>query len=137
MSVAYVAMHLMACQIERQITNTKLEYRFFRIPSPQRSYTCQQFPHCKWLWQVIIGAELYPGNTVLYFTACGQHQHTTGKMFRTQMPEDFKAVDSGQNNIQHNQIERRCFCLIQSFFTVVGDDWIVPGLGERRCNLPR
>src|SRR5580704_11936320 len=44
---------------------------------------------------------------------------------------------SDLNNIQHNQIERRCLCFIQSFFAVVDDDWIVPGLGERRCNLPR
>jgi hypothetical protein len=58
MNGARAAMHLMACQIERQVTNTKLERRFFRIPSSQRIYACHQLPHCKWLWQVIIGAEL-------------------------------------------------------------------------------
>jgi hypothetical protein len=58
-------------------------------------------------------------------------------MLRTQTSKDFKAVDSGQNNIQHNQIERRCLCFIQSFFAVVDDDWVVPGFRQCRANLPR
>ena len=58
-------------------------------------------------------------------------------MLRTQMPQDFKSIHPGQNNIQHDQIEQRCLCFIQSFFTVVDDNWVVPGFGERGCNLPR
>ena len=34
MNVARAAMHLMACQIERQITNMKLECGFFRYRRP-------------------------------------------------------------------------------------------------------
>ena len=37
-------MHLMACQIERQVANAKLDYRFFRIASSQRIYACYEFP---------------------------------------------------------------------------------------------
>jgi hypothetical protein len=52
-------------------------------------------------------------------------------MLRTQMAENFKTVHSGQNNIQHNQIDRRCLGFTQSFFAVMDDDWIVPGF--RQC----
>src|SRR5262249_7610940 len=98
---------------------------------------CHQFPHCEWLWQIIVRAELQPSNTVLHFAARGQHQDTTGEMLGTQMPKDTKTVYSGQNNIQHDQIERHRLCFIQSSFTVMDHDWIVPGFGERGCNLSR
>jgi len=52
------------------------------------------------------------------------------------MAKDFKAVHSRQNNVQHDQIEQRFLCFIQSFFPVVDDNWIVPGFGERLSNVP-
>src|SRR5438874_2047337 len=100
----------------------KLERWFFRITSSQRIYACHQFPHCKWLWQIIICPKSQPGNTVLDLAASGKDQNAAGDMLRVQTPQDFKPVHPWQDNIQENQIEgsfRRC---IQSSFAVMDDN---------------
>ena len=58
-------------------------------------------------------------------------------MLRPQPLQHLKAVDSGQADIEHDEIERRLSHFVQSRFAVVNCFWIVARLGQCRRDLPR
>ena len=58
-------------------------------------------------------------------------------MARAQAAQHFEAVDSRQADIEHNQIERFVYRMVQRFFTIMNHNRVVSGLSQRRSDVPR
>ena len=76
-----------------------------RGAAQQRAHARLEFGHRERLGQVVVGAEVEAVHAVLDRIARGQHQHAGRRAPRTQASQDLEAVDVGQPDVEHDEIE--------------------------------
>jgi len=123
-------------EIESQIADAKRNLWFFRVTPPEGPDAGEQFLHGKGFGEVIISAELQAGDSIIQFAARGQDQDTMRHMLGAQSPQHFEAIDSGQTDVEHEQIIRLCLNFTQSSFAIVSDDGFMARVPERGRNVP-
>lgn len=76
----------------------------FALPSSQRAHTRQQFRHDKRFRQIIIRAEVQPGNAVFHIAFCRQQQHRGLHPGGAQLLQNGEPVRLRHHDIQQNAV---------------------------------
>jgi len=129
--------NIVSSQVEREITNAQRHHRFLWVTAPEGAHARQQFLHCKRLRQIIVSSKLQPGYSIIYGAARGEQQYTACEVLLAKALQHLEAIDPGQADIEHDEVERRLSHLFQGGFAIVNCFRIVAGLGQRRSDLPR
>lgn len=88
------------------------------LSSQQCSYPREEFAEVKWLYQVIVGAEIQAFDPILCRTASGQHQNRRLDTVFAQFTANRPAVGAGKPYIQDYQVVDVRKCLFHRRRTV-------------------
>ncbi len=131
------AVNIVSSQVEGEIANAQRHYRFLGITAPERARARHQFLHCKRLRQIIVSSKLQPSYSIIHSAARGEQQYTACEVLRAEALQHLEAVDTGQADIEHDEVKRRLSHFVQSGFAIVNCFRIVASLSQRRSDLPR
>lgn len=89
-----------------------------------------QFFDVEGFGQIVIGAELEPGDPVLQLVARGQQNHRRADAGRAQSPQDRQAVASRQADIQHQGVKTALACPLEAQMALRAVGHLRPALAE-------
>ena len=106
--------------------------------APQRRFdAAAELAHREGLGDVVVGADLEPGDLVGLAAFRGQHddRHLAA---RAQLAADFDPVEAGQHQVEDDEVEAALFEALQGFAAVEGGGDVVAvlaqGIAEQRLN---
>ena len=130
------AMQFIIDQVEREIRHLQLDRRLFGITAPKSGDPRDQLLHRKRLRQIIVRSEREPIHSIVQFTARRQDEDATIDMRLAQLAQDFKAVDSRQHDVEHNQLVSGLLRLAQSRLPLMHHKHVMPLRGQGPRDVP-
>ena len=98
------APHLARPGVELEVGEAQDVFRLFRRPPQERAHACEQLVERERLRDVVVGARVEPGDTVVHLVARGQHQHGHAVPAAPHAAGDLEPVQSRHQDVEDHHI---------------------------------